>query len=309
MKKFINFRGFVSLLIAFSFIFAFISGVILYFTPQGRIAYWINWKFLGLTKTDWTNMHIIFCIVFMITAFFHIYYNWNALINYIYSKVKKAMNLKKELAAVSLLILLSFIGSLKPFPPFNLLLDLSDYLKSSWIKSPDYEPPYGHAELLSLEEFSKRRNIDLQQAILVLNEKNIKIASTKESLGVIAKNNEISPKQVYEILKPLEGKTSTVEIKTVETKAKEKVDKERTSQKWTRDEIIKEFEGKGLGRKTIKQICEENRVDVQKAMKKLKNKGIDANEKDSLKTLAEKNNTSPIELLIDIFIDEDKISR
>ncbi len=309
MKKFINFRGFVSLLIAFSFIFAFISGVILYFTPQGRIAYWINWKFLGLTKTDWTNMHIIFCIVFMITAFFHIYYNWNALINYIYSKVKKAMNLKKELAAVSLLILLSFIGSLKPFPPFNLLLDLSDYLKSSWIKSPDYEPPYGHAELLSLEEFSKRRNIDLQQAILVLNEKNIKIASTKESLGVIAKNNEISPKQVYEILKPLEGKTSTVEIKTVETKAKEKVDKERTSQKWTRDEIIKEFEGKGLGRKTIKQICEENRVDVQKAMKKLKNKGIDANEKDSLKTIAEKNNTSPIELLIDIFIDEDKISR
>ncbi len=309
MKKFINFRGFVSLLIAFSFIFAFISGVILYFTPQGRIAYWINWKFLGLTKTDWTNMHIIFCIVFMITAFFHIYYNWNALINYIYSKVKKAMNLKKELAAVSLLILLSFIGSLKPFPPFNLLLDLSDYLKSSWIKSPDYEPPYGHAELLSLEEFSKRRNIDLQQAILVLNEKNIKIASTKESLGVIAKNNKISPKQVYEILKPLEGKTSTVEIKTVETKAKEKVDKERTSQKWTRDEIIKEFEGKGLGRKTIKQICEENRVDVQKAMKKLKNKGIDANEKDSLKTLAEKNNTSPIELLIDIFIDEDKISR
>lgn len=309
MKKFINFRGFVSLLIAFSFIFAFISGVILYFTPQGRIAYWINWKFFGLTKTDWTNMHIIFCIVFMITAFFHIYYNWNALINYIYSKVKKAMNLKKELAAVSLLILLSFIGSLKPFPPFNLLLDLSDYLKSSWIKSHDYEPPYGHAELLSLEEFSKRRNIDLQQAILVLNEKNIKIASTKESLGVIAKNNEISPKQVYEILKPLEGKASTVEIKTVETKAKEKVDKERTSQKWTRDEIIKEFEGKGLGRKTIKQICEENRVDVQKAMKKLKNKGINANEKDSLRTIAEKNNASPIELLIEIFIDEDKISR
>ncbi len=69
MKKF-NFRGFVSLFTAFSFLFVFISGIVLYFTPQGRIAYWINWKFLGLTKTDWTNMHIVFCIFFMTAAFF-----------------------------------------------------------------------------------------------------------------------------------------------------------------------------------------------------------------------------------------------
>lgn len=307
MKKIINFRGFVSLLTAFSFLFAFISGIILYFTPQGRIAYWINWKFLGLTKTDWTNMHIIFCIVFMITAFFHVYYNWNALINYIYSKAKKAMNLKKELAIVSILVVLSFIGSLKPFPPFSLIIELSDYLKTSWIKSPDYEPPYGHAELLSLEEFSKRRNIDLQQALSVLKEKNIKISSPKESLGLIAKNNGLSPKQVYEILKPLEGKVSTGEAKQTDLQPKEKAMKDTKNSKWTRDEIIKEFEGKGLGRKTLRQICEENKIELQKAIVKLKNKGIKAKESDTLREIADKNNTSPIEVLIEVLVDENKV--
>lgn len=306
MKKFINFRGFVSLLTAFSFLFAFVSGVVLYFTPQGRIAYWINWKFLGLTKTDWTNMHIIFCIVFMITAFFHIYYNWNVLINYIYSKAKKAMNLKKELAIVSLLIVLSFIGSLKPFPPFSLIIDFSDYLKNAWIKSPEYEPPYGHAELLSLEEFSKRRNIELNQAINALKSKNIKISSTKESLSVIAKNNGITPKEVYEILKPLEGTLPTVGEKISDVKEVSKTSKESKTSKWTKDEIIREFEGKGLGRKTLKQICDENKVDIQKALSKLKNKGIVASEKDTLRQIAEKNNTSPIEVLIEVLIDENK---
>ncbi len=306
MARVINFRGFVSLLAAFSFVFAFISGIILYFTPQGRIAYWINWKFLGLTKTDWTNMHIIFCIVFMLTAFFHLYYNWNVLINYIYSKAKKAMNLKKELAIVCILVILSFIGSLKPFPPFSLIIDFSDYLKNAWIKSPDYEPPYGHAELLSLEEFSKRRNIELNQAINALKAKNIRISSTKESLGVIAKNNRISPKEVYEILKPLEGTLPIIGAKVSDVKEVSKTSKESKTSKWTKDEIIQEFEGKGLGRKTIKQICDENKVDIQKALSKLKNKGIAASEKDTLRQIAEKNNTSPIEVLIEVLIDENK---
>ncbi|WP_297209687.1 MULTISPECIES: DUF4405 domain-containing protein [Thermodesulfovibrio] len=306
MAKFINTRGFVSLLTAFSFLFAFVSGVVLYFTPQGRIAYWINWKFLGLTKTDWTNMHIIFCIVFMITAFFHIYYNWNVLLNYIYSKVKKAMNLKKELAIVFIFVILSLISSIKPFPPFSLLIEFSDYLKNAWIKSPDYEPPYGHAELLSLEEFSKRRNIDLNKALEILRTKNIKISSTKESLGVIAKNNGISPKEVYEVLKSLEGTLSTDISKSTPIKESSKGAEKSKDTKWTKEEIITEFEGKGLGRKTLKQISEENGVIVQKALTKLKSKGLYANEKDTLRQIAEKNNTSPIEVLIIVLEDEEK---
>ncbi|MEN2985589.1 MAG: DUF4405 domain-containing protein [Thermodesulfovibrionaceae bacterium] len=298
MRKVINFRGFISLLTAFSFVFAFLSGIVLYFTPPGRIAYWTNWKFLSLTKTDWINLHIIFCVIFMITAFFHIYYNWNVLLNYIYSKVKKAINLKKELAIISIFLILSFIGSLKPFPPYSLIIELSDYLKSLWVKSPEYEPPFGHAELLSLEEFSKRRQIDLQQAIEALRQKNIKLASPKETLGLIAKKNDMSPMQIYQILKPLEGKT---------TASEEKNNKKVKSSKWTKEEIIREFEGKGLGKKTLKQICEENKLEVQTILKKLKNKGIIANGKDTLREIADKNGTSPIDVLVEVLVDEDKV--
>lgn len=305
MAKLINTRGFISLLIALSFIFAFISGVILYLSPQGRIAYWINWKFLWLTKTDWTNIHIIFCLIFVIAAFFHIYYNWNVLLNYIYSKAKKIMNLKRELAIICFLLIISFIGSLKPFPPFSFIIKFNEYLKTVWIKSPEYEPPYGHAELLSLEEFSKRRNIDLNQAIRVLNEKGVRIQSPKESIGLIAKNNNLSPLQVYEIIKPLEGKTSAVETKDLSMTTNGRNLQNKIS-KWTKDEIIREFEGRGIGKKTLKQICVENKIDINKAIAKLRNKGFEVNQEETLKQIADKNNTSPIEVLVEILIDENK---
>jgi len=48
----INFRwrGFTTLLTAFSFIISLVSGIVLYFTPQGKIANWTYRTFLGLNK-------------------------------------------------------------------------------------------------------------------------------------------------------------------------------------------------------------------------------------------------------------------
>ena len=57
--------------------------MILYIVPQGRVAYWADWKFWGLTKTDWGNIHINLGLLFLIALFIHIYYNWKPLINYL----------------------------------------------------------------------------------------------------------------------------------------------------------------------------------------------------------------------------------
>ncbi|MEJ5166449.1 MAG: DUF4405 domain-containing protein, partial [Thermoanaerobaculia bacterium] len=75
MEKF-KVRRFFVLLIFFSFLLMTISGLVLYFTPQGRVAYWVEWKFLGLTKDDWTNLHTVSWFLFLISSIFHIYYNW-----------------------------------------------------------------------------------------------------------------------------------------------------------------------------------------------------------------------------------------
>ena len=43
-------KGFVSLLLALTFLVASFSGVILYLTPRGRVANWTGWTMLGLDK-------------------------------------------------------------------------------------------------------------------------------------------------------------------------------------------------------------------------------------------------------------------
>ncbi len=139
-----------------------------------------------------------------------------------------------------------------------------------------------------------------------MKQRDIKFQSTKESLGLIAKKNGLSPLEIYEILKPLEGKQNQIDRKS-DYQTEQKIVHQTESSRWTKDEIIREFEGKGLGKKTLKQICEENRLDIKTAIHKLKNKGIEAREGETLRQIADRNNTSPIEVLIEILVNENKV--
>ena len=44
-----------------------VTSIILFITPQGRVAYWADWRLMGLTKTDWGNIHIVVGFLFLIT--------------------------------------------------------------------------------------------------------------------------------------------------------------------------------------------------------------------------------------------------
>ena len=50
--------------------------VILYIVPQGRVAYWADWRLWGLIKSHWGNIHINLVLLFLIAVSLHIYYNW-----------------------------------------------------------------------------------------------------------------------------------------------------------------------------------------------------------------------------------------
>lgn len=82
MKE-IRFRRIVSLTSLTSFFFLGLTGIMLYIVPQGRVAYWADWRLLGLSKTDWTNIHINISLLFLIASGFHLYYNWNTLLAYL----------------------------------------------------------------------------------------------------------------------------------------------------------------------------------------------------------------------------------
>jgi hypothetical protein len=93
-----NIRRITSLTAALSFLLMVLTSIILYIVPQGRVAYWADWKLWGLTKTDWGNIHINLGLLFLIALFIHIYYNWKPLINYLVS-IHKPWFLQPEITS------------------------------------------------------------------------------------------------------------------------------------------------------------------------------------------------------------------
>lgn len=149
-----------------------IFGLVLYFTPQGRIAYWVEWKFLGLAKDDWKDLHTVSW--FLLYSLFHIYYNWNPLINYFKGKIKEINLLSKESMAVILISFIAIFSGILKILPLGLLIDLNNYIKDSYLKKQGVEPPFGHAEEISLKVLAKRLNIDLIPALEELKREGIK---------------------------------------------------------------------------------------------------------------------------------------
>jgi len=190
----------ISLSLAFSFLVMSITGIILYIVPQGKIAYWANWKMFGLTKTQYGDIHITSMILFLVVTIWHIYYNWKPLMSYLKDSTKKMTLFKKELLTAFVLNLLFVVGTLSNIQPFQSVLDLNENIKSYWEKEYG-SPPYGHAEEASLESFSKRIGVQTQKAVTLLKENGIKVNSPKEKLLDIANQNNISPKVIYEIIK------------------------------------------------------------------------------------------------------------
>jgi len=101
-------RRVVSLTSALSFVVTVVTSVVLYIVPQGRIAYWANWRLWGLTKEQWGGIHINVGILFIIGLGFHIYYNWKPMMTYLKNNARNLKIFTKEFN-LALVITLVFI--------------------------------------------------------------------------------------------------------------------------------------------------------------------------------------------------------
>ncbi len=106
-------RGFVSITLALSFIILSLSGIVLYIMPHGRIAYWINWKIIGLCKDDWDAVHTIVGFVFMLMAVVHFYLNWSSFVSYLRSKIQK------RACRLSIFFSNNYCGYIMEYTPFQ----------------------------------------------------------------------------------------------------------------------------------------------------------------------------------------------
>ncbi|MCP5063573.1 MAG: DUF4405 domain-containing protein [Ignavibacteriae bacterium] len=263
-NKDFNWRSFTSLYITFSFIIMVISGIILFFAPPGRIAHWSYWAFFGLTKTEWQNIHTIFTFLFIVAGGFHIYFNWKPLMFYLKNKTQSSIKIKSELTYAIVASLLICILTLSNVPPFSTVLDFGEYLTNSW-EDESNTPPTSHAEQLNLTEFALLIDSDKKQMIQKLRSSGFSINNDDATLEEIAQENSITPSHILEVLN----------IKS------EKPNNSSNSS------------GRGYGRKSVEDVCEEAGITIDEGLLRLMNKNISANKRDNIKNIALKNEMLP----------------
>jgi hypothetical protein len=242
-----------------------ISGIILFSAPPGRIANWSYWAILGLTKKQWQSIHIIFTFLFVIAGSFHIYFNWKPLMHYLKAKKQSAKNIKVELLLAIFVGILIFNLTLFGIPPFSSITDFGDYLTESW-ENETNTPPISHAERLTLYEISNSVNIPINKIIQKLKESNIEF-SNELTLAQIADKNNYTPNELFLII----------------NKSSQNIHSSNP-------------EGKGYGRKTIEDVCNELNIDIEEGLLRLSNKSIKAISSSKIKDIANNNDLLPIDI-------------
>lgn len=119
-----SFKKITSLTMLLSFVVMSYTGIILFVAPPGRVANWINWKILGLTKTEYSNLHSTMMVLFVIASILHIYYNWRPIKNYLSNRAKQIVIVTKEMVIATLLVTLFVCATLTLTPPFFKLFNM-----------------------------------------------------------------------------------------------------------------------------------------------------------------------------------------
>ena len=280
-------RRLVSLTAFVSFIFLSFTGVMLFFSPQGRVAYWSGWRLIGLSKEQYGALHTTFMVLFLVAGIWHIVLNWKPIVTYLRERTRKVKVFTPEFYAAVTLCLLFFAGTLLGLFPFQQLLNVGDLVKDYW-ENTSGSPPWGHAELSPLERFCRgmedferlenRREviIDCGEALVALREAGIEVDNTSQQLIDIASANSTTPQVLAEIILSV-ARPGQREL----------------------DDSLREQSGpfvmpySGLGRLTMRQYAERYGADVAAVLSILRDKGIELDPDKRLREEADRFGTDP----------------
>lgn len=190
-------RRIISLFLLLGAAFLLITSFILYISPAGRVAYWAEWRLFGLTKSQWTNLHVNLGLFLLIAACLHIYYNWKSIVAYLKNHSKQIVVFTRDFVIAAVLGLIILVGTHYSVYPFAWIQSLSEHFEDA-ASSRYGEPPYGHAELSTLETFARRLDLDLPKAIERLEEKGFAGVDPKATLADISAANQITPQALFD---------------------------------------------------------------------------------------------------------------
>jgi hypothetical protein len=265
MKKL---RKIISLTAMTSALFLLITSAILYIVPPGRVAYWADWHLWGLTKTQWTNLHINLGVLFLVAIGLHSYLNWSPIVSYLKTRAKtlRVFTLHFNLAlGLSLLVM---VGTTLEMPPFSTIIQIGEGFKDRGAEKYG-EPPYGHAELSTLKTFSQKMELDLNDSIKRLEQAGYTVENENMTLEELAEKYETSPQVIYLAMKP----------------------EKQTKISGT----LPENPPPGIGRRTLADVCQEFDFNIPAVLRRLEEAGTPASADMPLKEIAEKHGMGPID--------------
>ncbi len=195
-----HFKGFTSLLLSATFVGLAWSGVLLYFSPRGRVANWTGWTLMGLTKGQWVALHINLAILVIILAAIHLVFNWTMFWGYIKKKAASGLNLKWEMFATAILFTAVCAGSILAWPPFETVMAWNERIKDWWEPRAS-DAPAPHAEEFTLERLASGMNLPADDVAKALQDSGFAVSDPNARVGEIAAANGTTPQAIYAALR------------------------------------------------------------------------------------------------------------
>jgi len=261
-------RSFVTFYVVISFLVIATSGIVLSIAPPGRVANWSRWSLGAVDKSGWQAVHTIFAFLFVVAAAFHIYFNWRVILAYIRSRMGGlTVRRGRELAAASAIVAAVLTLTLGRVAPFSTLMALGEDAKNSWT-TPSSEPPAPHAEEWTVAKFAESMRIPVETALANLATSGMPTASAEVTLAAIAARHNLTPQQVY--------------IRALGTATPARMPLS---------------EGGGIGRKTVRQVCEQLGLPVETGLDRLRRGGMaDASPDSTMRELGQQHGRAPFDV-------------
>ncbi len=263
-------RKVTSLTLLLSGIVLLITSIILYIEPHGRVAFWADWTLLGLTKNQWDNLHINTGFLFSIALLLHIYLNWKPIIAYLKDRASKLIILNKAFIISLFVTTYAVVGTLAGLPPMEQIIKLNEFIKELQTKKYG-NPPFGHAELASLEGLCRFTRINAKAALTALRNQGYEIKSPTQSLKEIARANGTTPQKIFEVMLTARRPTGM-------------------------SQSLPDLPPAGTGKMTLKELCKTFGLSLDDTLKRLKGKNIAAEANITIKEIARRNGITPLEV-------------
>lgn len=289
-------RRVVSLTVFLSFIVLAYTGIMLFVSPQGRVAYWSGWHLLGLSKVQYGELHTTFMVLFLAGGIWHIVLNWKSITNYLKNKSRHTRGKRvfvPEFGAALILMLLFLVGTLTGLPPFRTFLTAGEGIKSFWERH-EGSPPWGHAEENSLARFTRglvdwervenQRHVEISvaDAIEELRDAGFAVESERQKIIDIAQQRGTTPQEVMAVIlraaRPLD---------TAADPGDPAAEPPPTFP----------MPMSGLGRMTFQEYCQRYEIDMEAALSLLRKGGQTIDVELRIKDEAERLGTDPAGLI------------